>query len=72
MVVSGQFHAHDALPPSERAPGTHWIENWVDTIAGLDTVEERKIFCSFQEWKPNIVAIPTEISWLFHNKLNKY
>jgi hypothetical protein len=28
--------------PGERAPGTHWIGEWVDPIAGLDDVEKRK------------------------------
>jgi hypothetical protein len=26
--VSGQSHAPAALPPSERAPDTHWIGGW--------------------------------------------
>jgi hypothetical protein len=28
--------------PEERAPGTHWIGGWVDSISGLDNVEKRK------------------------------
>jgi hypothetical protein len=28
--------------PGERAPGTHWIRDWVDPRAGLDEVEKRK------------------------------
>jgi hypothetical protein len=28
--------------PGERAPGTHWIGNSVDSRAGLDGVEKRK------------------------------
>jgi hypothetical protein len=28
--------------PGERAPGTHWIGDWVDPRAGLDDVEKRK------------------------------
>jgi hypothetical protein len=27
----------------ERSPGTHWIGGWVDTKAGLDDVEKRKL-----------------------------
>jgi hypothetical protein len=27
--VSGQLHALAALPPTERASGTHWIGGWV-------------------------------------------
>jgi hypothetical protein len=30
MEVSGQLHAPVALPPRERAPGTHWIGGSVD------------------------------------------
>jgi hypothetical protein len=26
----------------ERAPGSHWIGDWVGPIAGLDDVEKRK------------------------------
>jgi hypothetical protein len=29
------------LYPVERAPGTHWIEGWVDLRAGLDNMEKR-------------------------------
>jgi hypothetical protein len=29
-------------PPGERAPGTHWIGDWVCPRAGLDGVEKRK------------------------------
>jgi hypothetical protein len=25
-----------------KSPGTHWIQGWVDTRAGLDDVEKRK------------------------------
>jgi hypothetical protein len=36
--VSGQIHAPAALPPGERAPGTHWVGAWVGPRAGLDDV----------------------------------
>jgi len=29
--------------PTERGPGTHWIEGWMGSRGGLDTVEKRKI-----------------------------
>jgi len=29
--------------PRERAPGTHWIGDYVETSAGLDAVVKRKI-----------------------------
>jgi hypothetical protein len=40
--MSGQLHAATALPPWERAPGTHWIGGWVNPRAGLDDVDKRK------------------------------
>jgi hypothetical protein len=43
MEVSGQLHAPAALPPRERAPGTHWIGGWMGPTAVLDTVVKRKI-----------------------------
>jgi hypothetical protein len=42
MEVSGQLHAPAALPPGERAPGTHSIGGWVGPTTGLDDVEKRK------------------------------
>jgi len=39
--VSGLLYA-TALPPGERAPGTHCIGGWVGPRASLDTAEERK------------------------------
>jgi hypothetical protein len=41
--MSGEIHAPAALPPTERAPGTHWIGGWADPRAGLDTVSKWKI-----------------------------
>jgi hypothetical protein len=29
MQVNDKLHAPAALPPRERAPGTHWIGGWV-------------------------------------------
>jgi hypothetical protein len=40
--MSGQFHALAALPPVERALGTHYIGVWMDQRTGLDNVERRK------------------------------
>jgi hypothetical protein len=43
-LAGGEFSA--SLPglftPGERAPGTHWIRDWVDPRAGLDDLEKRK------------------------------
>jgi len=43
MEVSGQFHAPAVLSPMERAPGTHWIGDWVGPRTGLVAVVKRKI-----------------------------
>jgi hypothetical protein len=40
--MSGQLHTLAALPPGERAPGTHWIGGSVGPRAGLDDMEKRK------------------------------
>jgi hypothetical protein len=39
--MSGQLHTLAALPPGERAPGTHWIGGSVGLRDGLDVVEKR-------------------------------
>jgi len=43
MEVSDQLHAPAALPPWERAPGTHWIGGCGGSRTGLDAVVKRKI-----------------------------
>jgi hypothetical protein len=52
MEVSGQLHTPAALPPRERAPGTHWIGGWVGPGAILDAVVKRKIPSSRRESNP--------------------
>jgi hypothetical protein len=42
MEVSGQLHAPCRFTPKERAPGTHWIGDWVGPRAVLDAVVKRK------------------------------
>jgi hypothetical protein len=37
-----QLHAPAALPPGERAPGTHWMGGWVYPRAGLGEIEKWK------------------------------
>jgi hypothetical protein len=49
MEVSGQLHAPATLSPRKRIPGAHCIRGWVGHKAGLDTGEDRKISCPFQE-----------------------
>jgi hypothetical protein len=41
--MSSQLHALAALPPGERALGTHWVGGWVGSWTGLDDVERIKI-----------------------------
>jgi hypothetical protein len=37
----GQLHASAALPPSQEAPGIHWIRGWVGPTKGQDVVDKR-------------------------------
>jgi hypothetical protein len=39
--------------PGERAPGTHWITDWVGPRAGLDTAKKREISCPCRESNSN-------------------
>jgi hypothetical protein len=43
-LVGGELSASrpGRFTPGERAPGTHWIGNWVDIRAGLDDLKKRK------------------------------
>jgi hypothetical protein len=45
-LAGGEWSAssYGRFTPGEKAPGTHWIGGWVDSKAGLDDVEKRKIF----------------------------
>jgi hypothetical protein len=52
MEVSGQLHALAALPPKERAPGTHWIGGLVGPRAVLDAVVKKEIPSPRQESNP--------------------
>jgi hypothetical protein len=36
----GQLQTLAALPPGEKAPGTHWLGGWVGPIVGLDASEK--------------------------------
>jgi hypothetical protein len=42
MKVSGQLHARAALLTGKNT-STHWRERWLNTGAGLDVLEARKI-----------------------------
>jgi rubredoxin len=52
MDVCGYVYAPAALPPRERAAGTHWIQGWMGPRAGLDAVVKRKIPSPCQESNP--------------------
>jgi len=41
-----------SLYPRERAPGTHWIRDWVGPKAGLDAMVKRKILSPYQDLNP--------------------
>jgi hypothetical protein len=43
-IVGGEWSASRPcrFTPGERAPGTHWIKDWVDLRAGLNDLEKRK------------------------------
>jgi len=42
METSGHFNTLAALHPRERAPGIHWIGDWVGPKANLNAVAKRK------------------------------
>jgi hypothetical protein len=41
-LVRGEWSAsrHGRITPGKRAPGTHWIGDWVGPRAGLDDTEK--------------------------------
>jgi hypothetical protein len=43
-LVGGEWSASrtSRFTPGERAPGTHWIEGWMNLRVGLDDAEKRK------------------------------
>jgi hypothetical protein len=49
MGVSDQRHTPAALSPRERILGTHWLGDWVDLRACLDTETRGKILCMCRE-----------------------
>jgi hypothetical protein len=44
FALGGEWSASrpGRLTPGERAPGTHWIEGWVNPRTGVDDVETRQ------------------------------
>jgi hypothetical protein len=40
MEVNGQLYTPAALPPTERAPATHLIEDWVGRRTCVDALEK--------------------------------
>jgi hypothetical protein len=45
-LVGGEWSVSrlDRFTPGERAPGTHWIRDWMGPRTGLDDVEKIKFF----------------------------
>jgi hypothetical protein len=72
MEVSGQLHAPAALPPGERAPGTHWIGGWVGPRAVLEAEEYQKICCQQGLLKERAVKTKTEMLIELCNRPTKY
>jgi hypothetical protein len=55
VFLSSALHAASRpgrLILEEPAPGTHWIEGWVDPRAGLDEVAKSKIFLPLPRIEP--------------------
>jgi hypothetical protein len=68
MEVSGQLHASAALPPGERAPGTHWTGGRVGPTAALQAEAKRINPCPSQESNPgrpgrSLVTVLTDIPY---------
>jgi hypothetical protein len=42
MEMNSQLHTLAALTPGKRAPGTHWIGEWMDHKAGLEEMMKRE------------------------------
>jgi hypothetical protein len=51
---------------AEKASGTHWIGGWVGPKAGLDAVEQRKIYCPCRESNPGRPARSPSLYRLSH------
>jgi hypothetical protein len=45
-----QLHALVALPPGERATGTHWVGDWVSPRAGLDDLRSENSLIKLNHW----------------------
>jgi hypothetical protein len=50
--------------PGERAPGTHWIEGWVDPRVGLDDMEKRQ-FLTLPRLEPRSLGRPARSQSLY-------
>jgi hypothetical protein len=60
----------------ERAPGTHWIGDWVGPRAGLDDTEKRKFLTppGLQLLPVGVPACSQSVSWLpvYGTKMNLF
>lgn len=58
MQLSGQLHVKTALTPVKRAPGTHWIGNWIGKYIWSGPLAEKTIFTDFGRPPPLPRHIP--------------
>jgi hypothetical protein len=56
-IVGGDRSASrpSRFTPGERAPGAHWIGDWVDPRAGLDDMEKKFLNLPGLELDPSVV-----------------
>jgi hypothetical protein len=68
-LVGGEWSASrpGRFTPGERAPGSHWIEGWVDPRAGLDNMEKWKLLPphGLELWPPSCPACSPSL-YLLH------
>jgi hypothetical protein len=67
LEMSCKLHDPAALPPGEKARGTHWVEGWVDPTAGQDNIEKWK-FLTLPGLEPLPLGRPPVIFFFFNFK----
>jgi hypothetical protein len=55
----GEFRTsrNGRFAPGDRAPGIHWVGDWVDPRAGLDAMEERRYFAPAGNRTPDVQLV---------------
>jgi hypothetical protein len=56
----------------ERAPGTHWIGDWVGSRAGLDAVVSRRILSPYRDSNPDHAAHSPALYRLYTREMTMY